>query len=116
MQVAVIQVIQVSPDDENPDLHEFGLRYFKFMETGLKPDPVEGAKPALWVRFSEVSQIETLQFHCPEAKLGPSHAFTEALVITESVEEAGRLRKKIGTLFADAQMQEVFGEDDMEDY
>ncbi len=116
MQLKVIYAVQAIPDDEDPELHEFGLRYFRFIEAEPDVNCPDGGKPAVWIRFSDVSQIETLQFHCPEAKLGPSHAFTEALVTIASIEEAEKLSKKIGQIFTDAEMKEVFDEDTMEDY
>ncbi|MEK7285746.1 MAG: hypothetical protein AAB035_00390 [Nitrospirota bacterium] len=111
MKVDVVYAIQTRPDDEDPLLHEFGLLYFEFAE--LETDR---AKPAVWVRFSDVNQIETLQFHCPDAKLGPSAAFTEALILTDSLDAANALCKKIEHFLTDAQMKEIFGEDTLEDY
>jgi hypothetical protein len=116
MQVEVVYAVQSPPDDEDPALHEFGLLYFGLTEVESGMDCAAGEKPAVWIRFSDVSQIETLQFHCPDAKLGPSHSFKEALVIAESVEDAKKLCKKIEHLFVDAQMKEMFGEDTLEDY
>jgi hypothetical protein len=116
MQVEVVHAIQTRPDDEDPNLHEFGLFYYELTEAEAEVDCGIGEKPAVWVRFSDVSQIETLQFHCPDAKLGPSHSFTEALVLTDSLDAAKKLCKKIEHLFVDAQMKEMFGEDTLEDY
>jgi len=114
MQVTMVWAIREKPDDEDTTLHEFGLFYFSLIESTTAP--VDGATPAVWVRFSDSSQIETLQFHCPDARLGPSHSFTEGLVLTEHLEEAEALCKKLEKISLDAVMKEMLDEDVMEDY
>lgn len=114
MQVTIVWAIQEQPDDEDTDLREFGLFYFRLIESS--PPPEESATAAVWVRFSDSSQIETLQFHCPDARLGPSHAFTEALVLTKDWQEAEVVCKKLNQVFMDAEMKEILDEDVMEDY
>ena len=114
MQVTIVWAIREQPDDEDTDLREFGLFYFRLIESAAPPE--EAATPAVWVRFSDVSQIEMLQFHCPEARLGPSHSFTEGLVLTEHLEEAEALCKKLERLNLTAEMKEILDEDVMEDY
>ena len=114
MQVTLVWSIREQPDDEDTDLHEFGLFYFRLVESITPPE--DSAIPAVWVRFTEVSQIETLQFHCPDARLGPAHSFTEGLVLTQTVEEAQALCKKLERIFLDAEMKELLDEDVMEDY
>ncbi len=111
MEVKIIFAIREQPDDEDTDLHEFGLFYFRLVES-----EEVSATPAVWVRFSDSSQIETLQFHCPDARLGPSHSFSQALVLTKDTEEAEVLCKKLTRLFMDAEMKELLDEDVMEDY
>jgi len=114
MQVKIVWAIREQPDDEDTDLHEFGLFYFRLIE--LEAPPEEMAIPAVWVRFTNVSQIETLQFHCPDARLGPAHSFTGGLVLTKNQEEAEMLCKKLNQIFMDAEMKEMLDEDVMEDY
>jgi hypothetical protein len=114
MKVSIVWAIREQPDDENEDLYEFGLFYFRLIDATTPKE--EMAVPAILVRFSDVSQIETLQFHCPFARLGPSHAFTEGLVLTKDLEEAGTLCKKLERIFMDAEMKEMLDDDVMEDY
>jgi hypothetical protein len=114
MQVTIVWAIREQPDDEDTDLCEFGLFYFRLIESSSPPE--ESATSAVWVRFSDSSQIETLQFHCPDARLGPSHAFTEGLVLTKDKDEAEALCKKLNQVFMDAEMKEILDEDVMEDY
>ena len=114
MQVKVVWAVREKPTEDATYIHEFNLFYFSLVESDIPPS--DKAVPAVWVRFSESSQIETLQFHCPNARLGPSHSFTEGLVLTENVEEAEALCQKLAQIFLDAEMKEVFDEDTMEDY
>jgi len=114
MKVETVWAICEQPDDEDKKLHEFGLAYFRLIESVIPPE--EEATPAVWIHFSDVSQIDTLQFHCPGAKLGPSHAFTEGLVLTKDMEEAEALCKKLNQMLMDAEMKELLDEDVMEDY
>ncbi len=115
MQIEKIRVLQERPDDEDLDLHEFGLIYYRFLENESDMDSQEAVQDAVWVRFSEASQIETLRFQCPDAKLGPVESFTEALILAASPEEAETLCKKIERLYIDSEMKEVFDEDTLED-
>jgi len=121
MQVTVVFAIREQPDDEDTNLHEFGLIYFRLIESATFSETT--AVPAVWVRFSDVRQIEMLQFHCPDARIGPSHSFTEGLVLTKDLEEAEALCKKLGRGFAgpgkknmDIEMKEMLDEDVLEDY
>ena len=101
MQVEIIRVIKEPPSDEDdPNLHEFGLIYYRFITEGEDGDLQEIAENAVWVRFSAASQIETIRFHYPEATLGPVQSFTEALILTSTYEEAETACKKIARFWS----------------
>ncbi len=118
--VYAVMATQVPPDEEDEGLHEFSLYWYRFTDNPASVDPRLSARtrPAVWVRFKEISQLETLQGSYPEARLGPSSSYTEALIFSESWEEAKQLQKKVATLLSqneDDTLKGLLAEDTLED-
>lgn len=113
---------QVPPNEETEDLHEFALVWYRFSGDSTEVDPVlkRPALPVVWIRFGKVEELEQIQRHFPEAKLGPSSRFSEGLLIAQSWEEAQELEKRVRAMFrpdeASKALGEVIEEDTMEDY
>ncbi len=119
-EVQTVMATQVPPDDEEQGLHEFFLYWYRFTDRPELVDPALSARtrPAVWVRFREISHLETLQAHYSEARLGPSSSYTEALIFSESWEEAKQLQKSIATLLAQDEEEtlgDLIAEDTLED-
>jgi len=117
--VEPVWALQVLPDDEDEDLHEFALSWYRFtpdsdwVEPTLKSSP----RPAVWVRFGTVEHLARLQAGFPEARLGPSSKYTEALIFSENWQAAHSLRERIlDALQEEDGMDEVIREDTLEDY
>ncbi len=112
--------VQVPPDDENPDLHEFFLLYYRFSDTedDIDPDFMLPARPVVAMKFREIEQLKKIQNQFPEAKLGPSSAFTEGLIFTQNWEEAKQLEEKVRLIFRetdDDEIDAIHAEDTLED-
>lgn len=122
MKIETVWAVKVEPDDENDDLHEFGLSWYRFSGDPAAIDPVlkVPARPAVWVKFSRLEHLELVQSNFPEAKLGPAASFTEAILFVGSREEAYALQKKVEALLRgdeeDDEMGRILKEDAMEDY
>jgi len=122
MKIQTVWAVKVMPDDEAEDLHEFGLSWYRFSKDPAAIDPVLKipAKPAVWIKFSKLEQLELTQSNFPEAKLGPAASFTEGILFAESWEKAQLLQKKVSRALRDEEeedeMGEILKEDTMEDY
>ncbi len=121
MGVQAVWAEKVTPDNPAGDLHEFFGAYYRltperpWTDAAIKAE----AEPAVWVRFERVEQLERLQAGYPEARLGPVSSYTEALLITETWDEAQKLRDRVAALFEAeeaGEMDELLKEDTMEDY
>lgn len=122
MKIKAVWAVRVVPEDEDETLHEFALAWYRLTED---PDDVDPnlkipAQPAVWVKFSKFEQLESMQAHFPEAKLGPVSSYTEAILFAESPEAARALQKKVyGALRDEEEEDEIdrlLKEDTMEDY
>ncbi|NKE71125.1 hypothetical protein [Candidatus Manganitrophus noduliformans] len=121
MKIQTIWAVKVVPDDEAEDLHEFGLSWYRFAKEPIETDPVLKipAKPAVWVKFSKLEQLELMQSDFPEAKLGPAGSFTEGILFAESWDKAEALRKKVHAVLlgeGEDEMGKIIKEETMEDY
>ena len=122
MKIQTVWAVKVMPDDENEDLHEFALSWYRFSKDPAEIDSAlkVPAKPAVWVKFSKLEQLELVQSNFPEAKLGPASSFAEAILFAESWEKAQALRKKVYAVLRDEEeadeMGQILKEDTMEDY
>jgi hypothetical protein len=123
LNVEAVWAIRVVPDDEAEELHEFGLAWYRFTHDPSQLDPVLKipAKPAVWVRFGQVGHLELIQADFPEAKLGPSSRYTEAILFAESWDKAKNLKEKVLDLLEGEEEEEegmgkIIREDTMEDY
>lgn len=109
------------PDDEDETLHEFSLHWYRFSQDPdeVDPDFRSPSRPAVWVKFGHFEHLQKMQSGFPEATLGPVSSYTEALIFTESWNEAEALQKKVA-LFLEGgaeedEMEEINKEDTMED-
>jgi hypothetical protein len=121
MKIQTVWAVKVMPDDEAEQLHEFGLSYYRFATDSTETDPVLKipARPAVWVKFSKVDQLELMQTSFPEAKLGPAGSFTEAILFAESWEKSEALQKKVQAALrgeGEDEMGKIIKEETMEDY
>ena len=122
MKIQTVWAVKVVPDDEAEDLHEFGLSWYRFAKEPTEIDPALKipAKPAVWVKFSKLEQLELMQSSFPEAKLGPAGSFTEGILFAESWEKAQALQKKVNAVLRDEaeedEMGKIIKEETMEDY
>lgn len=121
MKIQTVWAVKVVPDDEAEDLHEFGLSWYRFAKEPTEIDPVLKipAKPAVWVKFSKLEQLELMQSDFPEAKLGPAGSFTEGILFAESWDKAQGLQKKVLSVLlgeGEDEMGKIIKEETMEDY
>lgn len=122
MDIQLVWTLRVAPQDENETLHEFGLSWYRFEQ---KRDDFEISvqkeiRPAVWIRFSRIEQLERIQGAYPDAALGPASSFTEALLFSENLETGEALKKKVTLLLQMEkeidEMDALLREDTMEDY
>lgn len=122
MKIQTVWAVKVVPDDEAEGLHEFGLSWYRFAKEPTETDPVLKipAKPAVWVKFSKLEQLERMQSDFPEAKLGPAGSFTEGILFAESGEKAETLLKRVRAVLGgeeeEDEMGKIIKEETMEDY
>ena len=121
MKVQAVWAVKVVPDDEAEGLHEFSLAWYRFTTDPGDIDPTlkVPARPAVWVKFSKVEQLELMQSSFPEAKLGPAGSFTEALHFADNWARAQELQKRVAAALKDEEeddMGRILKEDTMEDY
>jgi len=119
--VETVWALRVPPDDEAEDLHEFALAWYRFSTEpgGLDPTFKQSARPAVWVRFGNAEHLERFQAGFPEAKLGPSSRFTEALILLESWKDATALQPKVLRLLGEEReegLERIIRQDALEDY
>ena len=122
MAVKLVWALKVAPRDDAEGLHEVGLSWYRFeneienFDKTLQPS----ARPAVWIKFSQIEQLERIQRNYPEVKLGPADSFNEALLFSDKWEEGVELEKKIHLLLEKEEegddMEEMIREDTMEDY
>jgi hypothetical protein len=123
MTIKLIWAFKIAPqDDEAKNSHEFGLSWYRFEdEIGyFEKSLQQSVRPAVWIKFSQIKQLERIQGAYPEAKLGPADSFTEALLFAENWEQGKALEKKV-TLLLEMEkevdeMEAILREDSMEDY
>jgi hypothetical protein len=121
MKIEAVWAVKVVPDDEAEGLHEFSLSWYRFTKDPAEVDPTLKipARPAVWVKFSKVEQLELMQSSFPEAKLGPAGSFTEALHFADNWARANELQKRITATLKEEEEEEmgkILKEDTMEDY
>lgn len=121
MKVEAVWAVKVVPDDEAEGLHEFALAWYRFTEDPAEVDPILKipAKPAVWVKFSKADHIELMQSSFPDAKLGPSSSFTEALLFADNWARAKELQKRVTVALKEEEgeeMGQILKEDTLEDY
>lgn len=117
-QVKAVMATQVPPDDDDESLHEFFLYWYFFTEDPQEREDPRRTRPAVWVRFGEVSHLKAIQFHYPDARLGPSSSYTEALIFTETWDTAKQLAENVSALLIQEQEEtigEIIEEDTLED-
>jgi hypothetical protein len=122
MMTKLVWALKVSPRDDAEGLHELGLSWYRFeneikhFEESLQPS----ARPAVWIKFSQIEQLDRVQRAYPEVKLGPADSFTEALIFSENWEEGEELEKTVLILLEKGdendEMEGILREDSMEDY
>ena len=121
MEVQAVWAVKVVPDDEAEALHEFSLSWYRFTKDPAEVDPTlkVPARPAVWVKFSKVAQLELMQSSFPDAKLGPAGSFTEALHFADNWARVRELQKRIIVTLKEDEGEEIgkiLKEDTMEDY
>ena len=122
MIIKLVGAVKVAPQDDDT-IHELGLTWYRFEEfPEISAIPAHGpvVRPAVWIKFSEVEQLERIQGAYPEARLGPAGSFNEALIFAESREKGEELEKKVMRLLQGDKevddMEAMLREDTMEDY
>jgi hypothetical protein len=122
MMTKLIWALKVAPQDDADGLHELGLSWYRFQneigdfDKSLQPS----ARPAVWIKFSQIDQLDRLQRAYPEVKLGPADSFNEALLFSDRWEEGEALKKNVLLLFERGEesdeMEGILREDTLEDY
>ncbi len=123
MTIKLIWALKIAPqDDAVENSHEFGLSWYRFEDDigAFEKSLQQSVHPAVWIRFSQIEQLERIQGAYPEAKLGPASSFTEALLFAENWEQGKALEKK-ATLLLEMEkevdeMEAILREDTLEDY
>ncbi len=122
MVIKRVLAVKVPPQEDGEGIHELGLTWYRFEDKIENSDMPfkESARPAVWIKFSQVEQLERIQGAYPEAKLGPASSFTEALIFAENWEKGDELQKKVTLLLQNTgevdEMEAMLREDTMEDY
>ncbi|MBI3593603.1 MAG: hypothetical protein HY200_01455 [Nitrospirae bacterium] len=122
MDIQLVWTLKVAPKDENETLHELGLSWYRFEQKreNFEFSLQKKIRPAVWIQFSQIEQLERIQGVYPDAALGPASSFTEALLFAENQETGETLKKKVTQLLQMEneidEMDALLREDTMEDY
>ena len=120
--IKLVWVLKVAPQEKNLRLHEFGLSWYQFEEKieNFEKSLQHNARPAVWIEFSKIEQLERIQGAFSNVKLGPATSFSEALIIENKQEKAEEIMKRtlciLNTENEVDEMEVILREDSLEDY
>jgi hypothetical protein len=122
VEIKLVWTIKEAPQEQNEELHELGLGWYRFKQNpgDFEKSIQAKARPAVWIHFSQIEELDRIQGAFPDAPLGPASSFTEALIFADSLEEGEALKKRITRLLEGNrevdEMEALLREDTMEDY
>lgn len=118
----LVWALKVAPRDNTDGLHELGLSWYRFEDQlgDFDKSLQSTVRPAVWIKFSQIEQLDRLQRAYPDIKLGPADSFNEALLFSDQGEDGEALKEKIILLLEKGdendEMEGILREDTMEDY